>query len=96
MNNLGFPRIEYNKYENFKFYIDQLNKKDCGMSKQGRTNELTRSASIMLEGYYAIIKDVCEHGTIHPDYLEEKITLIQRGLNDLNNLYSMLSEGDDE
>lgn len=96
MIDFGFPRSEYNKYENFQFYINQLGNKDCSMSKQGRINELTRSASIMLEGYYAIIKDVCEHGTIHPDYLEEKITLIQRGLNDLNGLYSVVSRDDNE
>ena len=86
----------YFKYGELSNMLDDIGNRDRGHSLQGRINELVRSSSILLEGYYAIVKDVYMNGKIHPDYLEEKINYIERGLVDLNNLCTLLKDNLEE
>ena len=86
----------YFKYGELANMLSDIGSRDRGFSTQGRINELTVSSSNLLEGYYAIIKDICMNGKIHPDYLEEKIGYIERGLVDLNNLCALLKDNLEE
>lgn len=85
----------YFKYGELSNMLDDIGNRDRGHSLQGRINELA-SSSVLLEGYYAIIKDICMTGKTYPDYLEEKINYIERGLVDLNNLHSLLKDNLEE
>lgn len=86
----------YFKYGELANMLDDIGNRDRGLSTQGRINELVRSSSILLEGYYAIVKDVYMNGKIHPDYLEEKLILIIKGYSDLNNLCTLLKDNLEE
>ena len=86
----------YFKYSELANMLDDIENRDRGFSTQGRINELVSSSSILLEGYYAIVKDVCMNGKIHPNYLEEKLILIMKGYSDLNNLCTLLKDNLEE
>lgn len=86
----------YFKYGELANMLSDIGSRDRGFSTQGRINELTVSSSNLLEGYYAIIKDICMNGKIHPDYLEEKLILIMKGYSDLNNLCTLLKDNLEE
>lgn len=90
--------MNYNcfKYSELANMLDDIENRDRGLSTQGRINELASSSSVLLEGYYAIIKDICMTGKTYPDYLEEKINYIERGLVDLNNLCTLLKDNLEE
>lgn len=90
---MNYNYLEYGELANM---LDDIENRDRGLSTQGRINELVRSSSILLEGYYAILQDVFMNGKTHPDYLEEKINNIERGLVDLNNLLSLLKDNLEE
>ena len=86
----------YFKYSELANMLDDIENRDRDFSTQGRINELVSSSSILLEGYYAIVKDVCMNGKIHPNYLEEKLILIMKGYSDLNNLCTLLKDNLEE
>lgn len=86
----------YFKYSELANMLDDIENRDRGLSTQGRINELISSSSILLEGYYAIVKDVCMNGKTHPNYLEEKLILIMKGYSDLNNLCTLLKDNLEE
>lgn len=86
----------YFKYSELANMLDDIENRDRGFSTQGRINELISSSSTLLEGYYAIVKDIYMNGKTHPNYLEEKIGYIERGLVDLNNLHSLLKDNLEE
>lgn len=86
----------YFKYSELANMLDDIENRDRGHSLQGRINELASSSSILLEGYYAIIKDIYMNGKTHPNYLEEKLILIMRGYSDLNNLCTLLKDNLEE
>lgn len=86
----------YFKYSELANMLDDIENRDRDFSTRGRINELISSSSTLLEGYYAIIRDIYMNGKTHPDYLEEKLILIMKGYSDLNNLYSLLKDNLEE
>ena len=86
----------YFKYGELANMLDDIENRDRDFSTRGRINELISSSSTLLEGYYAIIRDIYMNGKTHPDYLEEKLILIMKGYSDLNNLYSLLKDNLEE